>query len=38
MVASARARSMIELALSIVKYVVPQLEVGPEFAFNSEVR
>jgi hypothetical protein len=29
---------MIELVISIIKYVMPPLEVGPEFAFNLEVR
>jgi hypothetical protein len=30
----ARSSSMIEIVLPIIKYVVPPLEVGPEFAFN----
>ena len=34
----ARTSSMIELVLPIIKYVVSPLEVGPEFAFNLEVR
>jgi hypothetical protein len=34
----ARTRSMIELVLAIIKIVVAPLEVGPEFAFDLEVR
>jgi hypothetical protein len=33
----ARTSSMIELVLTIIKYPVAPLEVGPEFALNEEV-
>jgi hypothetical protein len=33
----AKTSSMIKLVLPIIKYAVPPLEVGPEFAFNLEV-
>jgi hypothetical protein len=34
----ARTSSKIELVLAIIKFVVAPMEVGPEFAFNLEVR
>jgi hypothetical protein len=34
----AKTSSMIELVLAIIKFVLIPLEIGPECAFNLEVR
>jgi hypothetical protein len=34
----ARTSSIIKIVLAIITFVVAPLEVGPEFAFNLEVR